>query len=223
MKDVVKLSQSSENLVSNLFNLCIMINFATNVTMSKLFLDCDSGLLDRDRRLWAAVHLPAQFDPDNTTILEYIEKALIRALASAKHESLGLAVARDMTFEWTNTSTISPSRTSGKLNDFKNEQEWTVNGRKGGCEEDYYSNICHEERRKRMPCILFNLLARKQIVKNLPHDIFPKGFILTMLVNSPTFGKHKCDFLKVERWDRKRMKFFDGFHGKDQRTHSCQG
>ena len=66
-----------------------------------------------------------------------------------------------------------------------------------------------------MPYILFNLLARKQIVKNLPPDIFPKGFILTMLVNSPTFGKHKCDFLKVERWDRKRMKFFDGFHGKD--------
>ena len=94
---------------------------------------------------------------------------------------------------------------------FESAQAITIDGSKGKCEEDYCAGEGQGERRGRMTCLNYNLSFQNLIQQQLPENLFPCGFVRTLLINAPSYIKRSCDIPMMEG-------FFDNVHDEESKV-----
>ena len=200
--DMIKIGKKTMNLLMNLINLGLYALFASQLTMEQLFHACGNTetLLRRAGDLWNDMDLTDPWNP-KVTMLDYMNSVLVRALSMEEHREQARSIAKDMYENSTDTK-----------NDIIPAYKWADNNTIGGntnagesSGEKYFSGNkgTHAKRRYRASTITFNILDRLETQERASGDVFPLGFIHSMLMTAPSYIVDNCNFFKngVERID----------------------
>ena len=203
----------TKNLLSSSSHISMYIRVESSITMEKLYENQKEEFRTRANDLWEKV-LPGVPYNNKLTMLEYRSKVLLPALARKELEREALVVADDM------KSKLTDTRVAGQadivLPVWQDSQQVTIAGRSLGRNslapaDDYVSGRTKNvtQRRGRITSLCTNLFLQNQITPRLPDDIFPGGFVRTLLINAPSFSNTYCNFQKD------KMSFFGSrFHGQ---------
>jgi hypothetical protein len=210
-----------ENLLHNLLHEVMMIRVESLITMEQLFAfqktsrkdysALGDAMLETASDLWDSMY-PGQTFDKTMSMLRYRQEVLLPGLATSSQEcqSVAIGVAQDMAEQ------LTDFRKGGRKEilqpAFIESQSYTVDGNEAvQSEDDYCGSSGNNQgvRRGRMTCLRFNLSAKDNIQQQLPSDLFPRGFVPTLLTNAPTSIKLGCNFAY------KKSELFDKIHDND--------
>lgn len=212
MSSFFPFDQATENLILNCLNCSLMVFIEEGLTVKQMFMHHGTGGIERVRKVFIAVKGESVPFNENMLVLDFREEALLPALHSNDQQLRRMAIQVNMDF----ANHLTDLRVSGRsaiVNPvLKTAQKKRLDGSVSECNNDYCVDVEQApERRRRMVCLFHNLSASNPIQLLLPNDLFSEGFFRSMLLNSSTFCKDKCNFNKmpdfffVEGYDKSKL------------------
>ena len=198
MSSFFPFDQATENLILNCLNCSLMVFIEEGLTVKQMFMHHGTGGIERVRKVFIAVKGESVPFNENMLVLDFREEVLLPALNSDNQQLRRMAIQVNMDL----ANHLTDLRISGRsaiVNPvLKAAQKKRLDGSVSECNDDYCVDVNQApERRRRMVCLWHNLSASNPIQLLLPDDLFSEGFFRSILLNSSTFCKDKCNFNKM--------------------------
>ena len=222
MKQHLLYDRAMNNLVMNLLNECIMINFEKRVSMHLLLTfeeshNTTAEQIARDlenlslvTELWQVFNPDDDFDAKEVYMFDYRRTVILPGLRSKDTKTLAIKVNRLMAILSTDT------KRKGRgilLTKFGEASNMNLDGTASTAIVEFCNkkDKKHIERRGRMTLQHHNFSAAENIEECLPDSSFPNGVIHELLINGPSNVKRGCNFTdsKMDVFD------VDGVHDEE--------
>ncbi|EJK68502.1 hypothetical protein THAOC_10310 [Thalassiosira oceanica] len=216
LKKLIKYGRLLKLIATNVLHLAVWIVFCEGVSMELLFGGDDRllrkdaktkkySLLDKARSLWNLTVAKTPFDPQRTSLLQYIERALIPALMSHEREALEVAeVIKKYSTDTRNGTKkhlpegVEADRPTLMKRSWISLESQSLSGQ--GSTGDATSSQ-DAQKIQQIATLGMNFLAMDSILSRVPRSVFSGGdLIRELVVLSPIGILRDYDFF-CEKWD----------------------